>query len=97
MEHALSREDTLGYAKLICVKSLEVRTKIIIIIMNTMNYLWKNYFFNRQELVVGFHVLSPNAGEITQGYAIALKLNAKKSDFDDLIGIHPTCAEVIIN
>ncbi|XP_071443590.1 thioredoxin reductase 1, cytoplasmic-like isoform X2 [Hetaerina americana] len=46
------------------------------------------------EKVVGFHVLGPNAGEITQGFALALKLGAKKSDFDDLVGIHPTCAEV---
>jgi thioredoxin reductase (NADPH) len=44
--------------------------------------------------VVGFHVLSPNAGEITQGFAIGLKLRAKKSDFASLIGIHPTTAEV---
>jgi len=44
--------------------------------------------------VVGLHVLSPNAGEITQGFAIGLKLGAKKRDFDDLVGIHPTTAEV---
>ena len=44
--------------------------------------------------MVGFHVLGPNAGEITQGFALAVKLGAKKSDFDDLIGIHPTTAEV---
>lgn len=47
-----------------------------------------------QELVLGFHILAPNAGEITQGFAIGLKLNAKKADFDRLIGIHPTVAEV---
>ncbi|GLH06028.1 Thioredoxin reductase 1, mitochondrial [Gryllus bimaculatus] len=46
------------------------------------------------ERVVGFHVLSPDAGEITQGFAIGLKLAAKKADFDNLIGIHPTCAEI---
>ena len=46
-----------------------------------------------QERVVGFHVISPNAGEITQGYAVAIKLGAKKSDFDSTIGIHPTCSE----
>ncbi|XP_071438887.1 thioredoxin reductase 1, cytoplasmic-like [Hetaerina americana] len=46
------------------------------------------------EKVVGFHILGPNAGEITQGFALAMKLNAKKSDFDDLVGIHPTCAEI---
>lgn len=49
---------------------------------------------NENERVVGFHVLGPNAGEITQGFGIALKLNATKSDFDNLIGIHPTCAEI---
>uniref|UniRef100_A0A0N5BG36 thioredoxin-disulfide reductase (NADPH) n=1 Tax=Strongyloides papillosus TaxID=174720 RepID=A0A0N5BG36_STREA len=43
--------------------------------------------------VVGFHILSPNAGEITQGFAISLKLNGRKEDFDNLIGIHPTVAE----
>ncbi|KAL1130233.1 hypothetical protein AAG570_013171, partial [Ranatra chinensis] len=44
--------------------------------------------------VVGLHVLSPNAGEICQGFALAVKLGATKDDFDMLIGIHPTCAEV---
>ncbi|CAI2352006.1 unnamed protein product [Caenorhabditis sp. 36 PRJEB53466] len=48
---------------------------------------------NQEEKVVGFHILSPNAGEITQGFGIALKLSAKKADFDRLIGIHPTVAE----
>jgi thioredoxin reductase (NADPH) len=44
-------------------------------------------------LVVGFHVLAPNAGEVTQGYALGMKLGARKADFDRLIGIHPTNAE----
>lgn len=43
--------------------------------------------------VLGYHILSPNAGEITQGFAIGLKLKATKADFDRLIGIHPTVAE----
>ncbi len=46
-----------------------------------------------QERVLGFHVLGPNAGEITQGYGVAIKLNATKADFDATIGIHPTCSE----
>ncbi|CAL1527071.1 unnamed protein product [Lymnaea stagnalis] len=45
------------------------------------------------ERVIGFHVLGPNAGEITQGYAVALKKGATKEDFDSTIGIHPTCSE----
>ncbi|CAG0878856.1 unnamed protein product [Darwinula stevensoni] len=43
--------------------------------------------------VIGFHVLGPNAGEMTQGFALAVKMGAKKSDFESLIGIHPTNAE----
>lgn len=43
--------------------------------------------------VLGFHYLGPNAGEVTQGFGLALKLGATKDDFDDLVGIHPTTAE----
>jgi len=43
--------------------------------------------------VIGFHFLGPNAGEVTQGYALAMKLGATKADFDDVVGIHPTVAE----
>uniref|UniRef100_A0A0B7AKP7 Thioredoxin-disulfide reductase n=1 Tax=Arion vulgaris TaxID=1028688 RepID=A0A0B7AKP7_9EUPU len=46
-----------------------------------------------KDRVIGFHVLGPNAGEITQGYAIAIKMGATKEDFDSTIGIHPTSSE----
>merc|ERR1712117_335931 len=49
---------------------------------------------SQNEKVVGFHYLGPNAGEVTQGFGIAIKMNATKADFDNLIGIHPTTAEV---
>ncbi|KAI3382640.1 hypothetical protein SNEBB_005383 [Seison nebaliae] len=45
------------------------------------------------ERVIGFHVAGPNAGEITQGYAVAMKMGATKKDFDTTVGIHPTCSE----
>ncbi|KAE8615169.1 hypothetical protein XENTR_v10008431 [Xenopus tropicalis] len=44
--------------------------------------------------VVGFHVLSPNAGEITQGFAVAIKCGLTKDQLDNTIGIHPVCAEI---
>lgn len=44
--------------------------------------------------VVGFHLLGPNAGEITQGFAAAMKCGLTKQLLDDTIGIHPTCGEV---
>ena len=43
--------------------------------------------------VVGFHYCGPNAGEVTQGFALAMRLGATKMDFDMTIGIHPSCAE----
>ena len=46
------------------------------------------------EQVLGLHYLGPNAGEVMQGFAVALKLKAKKSDIDQTIGIHPTTAEM---
>ncbi|XP_077328242.1 thioredoxin reductase 1, cytoplasmic [Lithobates pipiens] len=46
------------------------------------------------ERVVGFHVLSPNAGEITQGFAVAIKCGLTKEQLDSTIGIHPVCAEI---
>ncbi|GBG90596.1 hypothetical protein CBR_g50939 [Chara braunii] len=45
------------------------------------------------ERVVGLHVVAPNAGEITQGYAVAMKMGATKADFDATVGIHPTISE----
>ncbi|CAN0163836.1 unnamed protein product [Ectocarpus sp. 6 AP-2014] len=45
------------------------------------------------EKVIGFHFVGPNAGEITQGFGLAVRLGAKKSDFNKLVGIHPSDAE----
>uniref|UniRef100_A0A8C9LHU4 thioredoxin-disulfide reductase (NADPH) n=1 Tax=Piliocolobus tephrosceles TaxID=591936 RepID=A0A8C9LHU4_9PRIM len=52
---------------------------------------------NEDNVVIGFHYVGPNAGEVTQGMALALKLKVKKSDFDNCIGIHPTDAESFMN
>jgi len=46
-----------------------------------------------KERVLGFHYLGPNAGEVTQGFGIAMRMGATKANFDSLIGIHPTTAE----
>uniref|UniRef100_A0A8C5A2U7 thioredoxin-disulfide reductase (NADPH) n=1 Tax=Gadus morhua TaxID=8049 RepID=A0A8C5A2U7_GADMO len=46
------------------------------------------------ERVIGFHYLGPNAGEVTQGYGVAIKCGVTKEQLDNTIGIHPTCAEM---
>jgi len=47
----------------------------------------------QNDRVIGFHYLGPNAGEVTQGFALAMKLGVTKADIDNSIGIHPTTAE----
>ncbi|XP_075794842.1 thioredoxin reductase 1, cytoplasmic isoform X3 [Pelodiscus sinensis] len=46
------------------------------------------------ERVIGFHVLGPNAGEVTQGFSAAIKCGLTKAQLDNTIGIHPVCAEI---
>ncbi|KAA1189650.1 glutathione-disulfide reductase [Pseudohalioglobus sediminis] len=46
--------------------------------------------------VIGVHMLGPDAGEIMQGIAIAMKAGATKAVFDNTIGIHPTAAEEFV-
>ncbi len=46
--------------------------------------------------VVGAHMVGPEAGEIIQGIAIAVKAGLTKEAFDATIGIHPTTAEEFV-
>jgi glutathione reductase (NADPH) len=46
--------------------------------------------------VVGLHMVGPDAGEVVQGFAVAMKAGATKSVFDATIGIHPTAAEEFV-
>ena len=43
--------------------------------------------------VVGIHYLGPHAGEVIQGYSVAVKKGISKDDLDISVGIHPTSAE----
>jgi len=46
--------------------------------------------------VVGLHMVGSDAGEIVQGFAVAMKAGATKAMFDSTIGIHPTAAEEFV-
>ncbi|SMQ30389.1 NADPH-glutathione reductase [Pseudomonas helmanticensis] len=50
----------------------------------------------RTDKVLGVHMVGPDAGEIIQGLAIALKAGATKRLFDETIGVHPTSAEEFV-
>jgi glutathione reductase (NADPH) len=46
--------------------------------------------------VVGLHMVGPEAGEIVQGFAVALQAGATKATFDATVAIHPTAAEEFV-
>jgi glutathione reductase (NADPH) len=46
--------------------------------------------------IVGIHMIGPDAPEILQAAAIAVKAKLKKSDFDQTVALHPTMAEELV-
>ena len=50
----------------------------------------------QSDRVIGLHMVGSDAGEIVQGFAVAMKAGATKALFDSTIGIHPTAAEEFV-
>ena len=46
--------------------------------------------------VLGCHIVAPEAGEMIQLAAIALKMGATKEDFDRTCAVHPTMSEELV-
>ena len=46
--------------------------------------------------VLGLHMVGPEAGEIAQSMAVALKMGATKAQFDATVSVHPTAAEEFV-
>lgn len=46
--------------------------------------------------VVGLHMIGPDAPEILQAAAIAVKAGLTKQDFDDTVALHPSMAEELV-
>jgi glutathione reductase (NADPH) len=46
--------------------------------------------------VLGCHILGPDAAEIVQMAAIALKMDATKAQFDATMALHPSAAEELV-
>ena len=49
-----------------------------------------------EERVVGCHVIGEGADEMMQGFAVAVRMGARKCDLDDTVAIHPTSAEELV-
>ena len=49
-----------------------------------------------KERVVGCHVIGRGADEMMQGFAVAIKMGATKTDFDNTVAIHPSASEEMV-
>jgi glutathione reductase (NADPH) len=63
---------------------------------NTERTLMKLVVDAQTDRVVGLHMVGPDAGEVVQGFAVAMKAGATKAQFDSTVGIHPTAAEEFV-
>jgi len=58
--------------------------------------LYKLVVDGSNDRIVGIHMIGPDAPEILQAAAIAIKGKLKKADFDATIALHPTMAEELV-
>jgi len=49
-----------------------------------------------EERIVGLHILGRGVDEMMQGFGVAVKMGARKRDFDSCVAIHPTSAEELV-
>ena len=50
----------------------------------------------KTDQLLGCHIVDENAGEILQGFAVAVRNKLRKADLDKTIGIHPSSAEELV-
>ncbi|WP_044530923.1 FAD-dependent oxidoreductase, partial [Herbaspirillum sp. B65] len=63
---------------------------------NTERTFMKLVVDAKSDRVLGVHMVGGDAGEVIQGFAVALQCGATKAQFDTTIGIHPTSAEEFV-
>lgn len=58
--------------------------------------LYKLVVDGETDEIVGLHMIGPDAPEILQAAAVAVKARLKKADFDTTVALHPTMAEELV-
>ena len=63
---------------------------------NPQKTLMKMIVEKKSDRILGIHIVGDGAAELIQVCAIAVKMKAKKSDFDATCAVHPTAAEELV-
>ncbi|HEX8841073.1 MAG TPA: glutathione-disulfide reductase [Sphingomicrobium sp.] len=58
--------------------------------------LYKVVVDDSTDEIVGIHMIGPDAPEILQAAAVAVKAKVRKADFDATVALHPTMAEELV-
>jgi glutathione reductase (NADPH) len=58
--------------------------------------LYKLVLDGETDRIVGIHMIGPDAPEILQAAAIAVKAKLRKADFDATVALHPTMSEELV-
>lgn len=51
---------------------------------------------DKEEKIIGIHIIGLGADEMLQGFGVAIKMGACKKDFDNTVAIHPTSSEELV-
>ena len=92
----LSEEQAKEQFKQIEIYKSEFKPMMLSLTHHNEITLMKLIVDKQSDRVIGAHMVGPDAGEIIQGIAIAIKAGATKAIFDSTIGIHPTLAEEFV-
>jgi glutathione reductase (NADPH) len=58
--------------------------------------LYKMIVHPETDVVLGLHMIGPDAAEILQAAAVAVRAGLTKQAFDDTVALHPTMAEELV-
>jgi len=92
----LSEEQARAQGHEVTVFQSEFRPMKLTLTEDHERTLMKLVVDSKTDTVLGCHMVGPDAGEIIQGLAIALKAGATKQVFDETIGVHPTAAQEFV-
>ncbi len=92
----LSEEEAIAHGRSVDVYTSAFRPLKNTISGSSARMLMKLLVDAKSKKVIGAHIVGPDAGEIIQGVAVAMKAGASKMDFDATIGVHPTAAEEFV-
>lgn len=92
----LSEESAIEAGHTVTLYQSEFRSLKNTLSGNSERTLMKLVVDSRDQKVLGLHMVGPDAGEIVQGFAAAIKLGITKAQLDSVVGIHPTSAEEFV-